>query len=282
MAQPHQEGKFREKRFDNRMERARLHIANGDTDSAIELVEDQLQALKDLRREQNASPKDDRSVAEALRRVSSNALSIFREVDPELVERLNAPSVGQSMEALVQEMLEHMLPMTMDEHGMGIDETPRRVARMWLEEFTGGYNIDVEDLFRLFPDEGYRGIVTVRDIPVRSVCVHHLVPIVGYAHIGYIPDGYVIGLSKLPRIVDAFSRRLQIQENLTEQITKAIDNHLQPAGVIVVISAEHMCMTVRGVQAPGTRTVTCEVAGAFQNKQSLKDEFFTVINGKSA
>lgn len=162
----------------------------------------------------------------------------------------------------------------------GITETPDRVTRMWLDELTAGYDIDVKTLFRTFEDEGQGGMVLMRDIPVRSVCEHHLVPIIGYAHIGYFPNGRVIGLSKLARVVDAFSRRLQIQERLTKDVLDAIDEHLCPHGTMVVISAEHMCMTMRGVQAPGTRTLTSAVSGRFlENHEGQRDEFLRLING---
>lgn len=162
----------------------------------------------------------------------------------------------------------------------GVVETPERVTRMWLDELTAGYDIDIAELFRMFEDEGDGGMVIMRDIPVRSVCEHHLVPIIGYAHIGYFPDGKVIGLSKLARVVDAFSRRLQIQERLTCDIMQAIDEHLNPHGTMVVISAEHMCMTMRGVQAPGTKTITSAVSGRYlDNSEGQREEFLRLING---
>lgn len=157
-------------------------------------------------------------------------------------------------------------------------ETPARVAKMWTEEFTSGYDVDVEGLFRTFDDEGYGGMVTVTDIPVMSTCEHHLLPIIGLAQIGYIPNGKVIGLSKLPRIVNAYARRLQIQERLTHQVCKAIEEFLKPKGVIVVISAEHTCTTLRGIQAPGTMTHTCEVTGPFRDPQeTARQEFLDLV-----
>jgi GTP cyclohydrolase I len=120
--------------------------------------------------------------------------------------------------------------------------------------------------------------VIVKDIPVRSVCEHHLVPIVGYAHVAYFPDGKVVGLSKLSRLVDAYARRLQVQERLTQQVVEAIEEHLHPRGIIVVIEAEHFCMTMRGVQSPGTRTVTSSATGLFIEEQGAKEEFLTLIN----
>lgn len=179
----------------------------------------------------------------------------------------------------VGRMLTHLAPDY--DTNEGLTETPHRVARMWLNELTVGYYVDVEALFKLFPDEGAGGMVIVKDIPVRSVCEHHLVPFVGYAHIGYFPDKHVIGLSKLPRIVDAFARRLQIQERLTRQVLEAIDEHLSPRGTAVVMSCEHMCMSLRGVQAPGTKTLTSAVSGMFKdNREGEKEEFLRLINGK--
>lgn len=178
----------------------------------------------------------------------------------------------------VERMLVHLTPDW--NTAPGLEETPKRVARMWLEELTVGYYTDIEALFKMFPDEGEGGMVVVQDIPVRSVCEHHLVPFVGYAHIGYFPNKQVVGISKLPRVVDAYARRLQIQERLTYQVLRAIDTHLAPRGTIVVVSAEHMCLSMRGVQAPGTRTLTSAVSGKFKdNQEGEKDEFFRLIDG---
>lgn len=160
----------------------------------------------------------------------------------------------------------------------GIAPTPERVTRMWLDELTVGYSIDVESLFKLFPDEGYKGQVVVRDIPFVSVCEHHMLPIIGSCHIGYFPDEWVIGLSKLPRIVNAFARRLQIQERATQQIVDSIEEHLKPKGTICLVSAEHSCTTIRGVQAPGTKTLTCSLTGRYRDKEEqAKEEFLSMI-----
>jgi GTP cyclohydrolase I len=189
----------------------------------------------------------------------------------------NRPEFKTSVAAMLRVMLE--LGRNRDLAG-GVEETPERVTRMWLEELTTGYDCDVESLFKLFPDEGDGGMVIVKDIPVRSVCEHHLVPFVGYAHIGYFPKDQVVGLSKLPRVVDAYARRLQIQERLTKQVLDAIDEHLTPRGTMVVVKAEHMCLSLRGVQAPGTQTITSAVSGMFKdNDEGEKDEFLRLING---
>lgn len=178
----------------------------------------------------------------------------------------------------VKRILAHLTPD--DINGSGLVDTPDRVARMWLNELTVGYRIDIESLFKLFPDEGGGNMVVMKDIPVRSVCEHHLVPFVGYAHIAYFPDGDVIGLSKLSRVVDAYARRLQIQERLTKQVLDALEMHLQPRGTMVVVKAEHMCLSLRGVQAPGTQTITSAVSGMFKdNAEGEKDEFLRLVSG---
>lgn len=179
----------------------------------------------------------------------------------------------------VEDQLRILAEMPAGEQLAGsLAETPDRVARMWTQELTSGYDVDIEGLFRTFDNEGYQGMVTVTDIPVMSTCEHHLLPIIGHAHIGYLPDDKVVGLSKLPRIVNAFSRRLQIQERLTHQISEAIQQFLQPYGVIVVIAAEHTCTTLRGIQAPGTMTHTCSVDGVFRDtEEQAREEFFDLI-----
>jgi GTP cyclohydrolase IA len=163
----------------------------------------------------------------------------------------------------------------------GTDDTPQRVARMYINELCSGYDVDIEHLFRTFDNEGYQGMVIVKDIPFVSLCEHHCVPFSGHVHIGYFPNGKVVGLSKLARLVDAYARRLQIQERLTDQVSRAIEKHLNPRGCIVVIAAEHMCMTIRGVQAPGTKTITSTVSGLFnENAESEKEEFLRLVNGQ--
>jgi GTP cyclohydrolase IA len=160
----------------------------------------------------------------------------------------------------------------------GTDDTPERVARMYMDELFAGYKINVSKLFRTFDNEGYDGMVVVKDVPVVSLCEHHLVPFVGWAHVGYFPNGKVLGLSKIARVVNAYARRLQIQERLTKQVADALVAGLDPRGVIVVIEAEHMCITIRGAQAPGTKAVTSAVRGLFNhNKEGEKEEFFRLI-----
>lgn len=146
----------------------------------------------------------------------------------------------------------------------GLMETPHRVAKAY-ETWFGGYKIDIASLFKVFEDgaEGSNEMVIVRDIPVYSHCEHHMAPIIGRAVVGYVPNGKIVGLSKLSRVVDAFSRRLQVQERLTNQIADAIQEHLQPLAVCVYIDAKHMCMESRGVkQVCGSSTITKAFRGA--------------------
>jgi GTP cyclohydrolase IA len=158
------------------------------------------------------------------------------------------------------------------------EATPGRVARMYLDELCSGYAVDVASLFQLFDNDGYDGMIVVKDIALTSLCEHHLVPFVGYAHVGYFPAGKVVGLSKIARVVDAYARRLQIQERLTLNVADAMEHHLATRGVIVMIEAEHMCMTIRGVQKPGTRTVTVAARGLFNNEAAEeRREFLRLV-----
>lgn len=150
---------------------------------------------------------------------------------------------------------------------------------MWVEELCSGYTQEPGDVLRTFDNEGYQGMIVLCDIPVVSCCEHHLVPFIGKAWIGYFPNGKVAGLSKFKRLVDIYGRRLQIQERLTDQIAEAIEYHLDARGVMVVVEAEHMCMTIRGVQAPGTTTITSAVRGLFNNnEEGEKEEFLRLIS----
>ena len=164
------------------------------------------------------------------------------------------------------------------------EETPKRVAKMW-DELLAGYNKDpAEILSKTFDvdaggDVNGNGIVIVKDIPLFSQCEHHLVPFYGRVHIAYIPRNKVVGLSKFARLVECFGRRLQVQERLTKQIVDAINENLDPIGVMVVVEAEHMCMTMRGIQKPGTKTVTSRVSGVFFDNATARAEAMELING---
>ncbi len=160
----------------------------------------------------------------------------------------------------------------------GLERTPERVARSlaWL---TRGYDDSVEDVIGsgVF-EEAHESMVMVRDIELYSLCEHHLLPFFGRAHIAYIPAGRIVGLSKLPRIVEIFARRLQVQERLTEQVAQAIEDALQPRGVGVVIEAVHLCMMMRGVEKQNSRTITSALRGEFRTCPMTREEFLRLAN----
>jgi len=160
----------------------------------------------------------------------------------------------------------------------GLIETPKRVVKSY-EEFYEGYGQDPEEILsKVFEEiEGYDEMVLVKDILLESHCEHHMVPILGKAHVAYLPDKRVVGLSKLARVVDLFSKRLQTQETMTAQIADTINNVLKPKGVAVVIDAEHQCMSSRGVSKKGTSTVTSRMLGAFRDNQKSRMEFMNLI-----
>ena len=167
------------------------------------------------------------------------------------------------IEAAVREIL---LAIGEDPDRDGLQQTPARVARAYAEFFSGLYQ-DAGDILGTTFDIAHSEMVLVKDISFYSTCEHHLVPFHGVAHVGYIPgpDGKVTGLSKLARVVDLYARRPQVQERLTTQVVEALEEHLNPRGAIVVIEAEHMCMSMRGVRKPGAKTVTSAVRGALMN-----------------
>ncbi|MEE8139901.1 MAG: GTP cyclohydrolase I FolE [Alphaproteobacteria bacterium] len=160
----------------------------------------------------------------------------------------------------------------------GLKGTPDRVVRAW-QEFYRGYDQDpYEILARTFEEiEGYDEMVVLKDIRFESHCEHHLLPIIGVAHVAYLPNTRVVGVSKLARLVEAYAKRLQIQEKMTAQIASAIDEVLQPGGVAVVIEAEHQCMTTRGIHKPGATMVTSRMLGGFRSDQKTRREFLAMI-----
>jgi GTP cyclohydrolase I len=164
----------------------------------------------------------------------------------------------------------------------GLLDTPARVVRSY-EEFFRGYAEDpVAVLARTFEEiEGYDEMVVLRDIRIESHCEHHMVPIIGRAHVGYLPNTRVVGISKLARVVDAYAHRFQIQEKLTAQIANTINDVLQPRGVAVVIEANHQCMSTRGVHKPGSSMVTSRMLGAFRDDPSTRREFLSIISTRS-
>lgn len=165
-----------------------------------------------------------------------------------------------------------------DPNREGLLDTPKRVVKSY-EEFFGGYDIDPnEELERTFEEtEGYDEMVVLRDIRFESHCEHHLAPIIGCVHIGYLPNQRVVGISKLARVVDAYAKRLQIQEKMTAQIANSIAEVLQPKGVAVVIVAQHQCMTTRGVHKPGVSMVTSRMLGDFRDNSTTRREFLSAI-----
>ncbi|MCK3777776.1 GTP cyclohydrolase I FolE [Ensifer sesbaniae] len=162
----------------------------------------------------------------------------------------------------------------------GLRDTPARVAKSYRELFSG-YDLAAEDVLgRTFEEvAGYDDMVLVKDIPFYSHCEHHMVPIIGKAHVAYLPNGRVLGLSKIARVVDIYGRRLQTQESMTAQIARAIDESLAPRGVAVMIEAEHMCMAMRGVQKQGSTTLTTTFTGTFQTEPAEQARFMTMIRG---
>ena len=161
----------------------------------------------------------------------------------------------------------------------GLLRTPDRVAASlaWL---TRGYEMDVQQVIGkgVFDAEGATNMVMVRDIELYSLCEHHMLPFFGKAHVAYIPNGKIVGLSKLPRVVEVFARRLQVQERLTEQIASAIDDALAPQGVGVVVEAFHLCMMMRGVEKQNSKTITSAVRGLFRSDQRTREEFLTLAH----
>jgi GTP cyclohydrolase IA len=160
----------------------------------------------------------------------------------------------------------------------GLRDTPARVARAF-EEWFSGYEMDPESyLARTFEEvEGYDDMIVLKDIRFESHCEHHLAPIIGRAHVGYLPNNKVVGISKLARVVEAYARRLQVQEKMNAQIAHTIDQVLQPKGVAVVIEAAHQCMTTRGVHKPGVSLVTSTMHGVFRDNPATRREFLAVI-----
>ncbi len=178
------------------------------------------------------------------------------------------------MEQHVEQILKHIGE---DPTREGLLDTPSRVRKAW-EFMCGGYKEDPTEIIQqaLFTSSNDE-MVIVKDIEFYSMCEHHMLPIIGKVHVAYIPNGKVVGLSKIPRVVDVFARRLQIQEQMTEQICDAINESIKPKGVAVVIDARHMCMEMRGVEKICSTTVTSALRGLFKKEKKTKDEFMSII-----
>ena len=183
-------------------------------------------------------------------------------------------------ERIKKAVSEILLAVGEDIEREGIRKTPERVAKMYAELLAGMREEPQEHLKSIFPEK-YDEIVLLRDIPFYSICEHHLMPVIGSAHVAYLPAGSVLGVSKLARIVDSFARRLQVQERLTDQIAEFIMKGLSPQGVAVVLEASHSCMTIRGIKKPGSIMVTSAIRGIFKKDPRSRGEIMSLIhNGK--
>lgn len=176
------------------------------------------------------------------------------------------------MESVIEQILNHIGESPSRE---GLLETPKRVVKTW-DTLYGGYNVDIASLFTVFSKDNYKQMVVLKDIEFYSMCEHHMLPFFGVAHIAYIPSNKVIGVSKLARVVDAFARRLQIQEKLGDDIIGAINTHLAPVGVACILEATHMCMRMRGVGKQSSTMVTSSFSGAFEER-IIRDEFLSML-----
>lgn len=182
--------------------------------------------------------------------------------------------------AKIQEHVREILLLVgEDPEREGLKDTPRRVAKMYTRELLSGYTSSVADVVNdaVFNSD-YREMIVVKDIDFYSMCEHHMVPFFGVVHVAYIPKGKIIGLSKIPRIVDVFARRLQIQEQMTVEIAQTISDLLNPLGVAVVIEGMHLCSVMRGVEKPRNKMVTSELIGAFQTNHKTREEFLMHIS----
>jgi GTP cyclohydrolase IA len=188
---------------------------------------------------------------------------------------------GVDTERVTRAVTEILLAIGDDPDRDGLLDTPRRVAAMYEELFSGLADDPSRHLTVTFAAD-HDEMVMVRDIPFASLCEHHMVPFIGRAHVAYIPgtDGRITGLSKLARLVDGFARRLQVQERMTTQIADAIESALGPRGVLVVVEAEHLCMSMRGVKKPGTLTITSSVRGLFRSDAATRAEAMQFVNGR--
>jgi len=187
----------------------------------------------------------------------------------------------QSIKAIAENYKNILGAIGEDPKREGLLKTPERAAKA-MQYLTHGYDLDAEEILRsaMFKED-YSQMVIVKDIEVYSMCEHHLLPFFGKAHIAYIPNGHIVGLSKIPRVVDVFSRRLQVQERLTNEIRDCIQNTLNPAGVAVVIECKHMCMSMRGIQKQNSVTTTSAFTGEFENEPT-RSEFLRLITAHLA
>jgi GTP cyclohydrolase I len=195
-----------------------------------------------------------------------------------------APDIQKPSRAEAEAAVRVLLRWTGDDPDReGLKATPSRVVRSY-EEFFSGYEQDPEEILNRTFEEiaGYDDMVVLRGIRFESYCEHHMVPIIGIAHIGYLPNNRVVGISKLARVLEIFSKRLQIQEKMTAEIANTIDRALKPQGVAVVIEGEHQCMTTRGVHRPGVNMVTSQMMGVFRDNEATRKEFLSIIGHRNA
>ena len=197
---------------------------------------------------------------------------------PSLAEsKANGAASSRSLETVAKELL---VLMGENPTRQGLIRTPQRVAKSW-QDLTSGYKVNVDQLInRALFDEAYSEMVVVRDISFYSLCEHHLLPFFGVCHVAYIPNGKIIGLSKIPKLVKAFSRRLQVQERLTNEIANILMTKVAPLGVGVVMEARHMCMEMRGAESINSPTVTSSMLGLFRTDGRTRDEFLALIHPK--
>jgi len=205
------------------------------------------------------------------------AIGLFRA--DELDENEDVDATSSEFESLIHRQLELLGE---DPGREGLDRTPARVAKA-LRFLTGGYATSAEEVVGqgVFREE-HDNMVMVRDIELYSMCEHHMLPFFGKAHVAYIPNGKIVGLSKIPRIVDVYARRLQVQERLTEQIAEGLCRVLNPSGVGVVIEAYHLCMMMRGVEKQNSKTITSALRGAFREDPKTRDEFLRLAHASNA
>ena len=202
------------------------------------------------------------------------------EIDRTLASGATPPEARNIDRPRIEAAVREILSAIGEDHSReGLRDTPARVAKMYTELFGGLHVEPGRHLQRVFEDQ-YDEMVLVRDISFHSMCEHHLLPFIGKAHVGYIPRGHVTGLSKLARVVDEVARRPQVQERMTHTIADLIESELDAKGVIVVLEAEHTCMTIRGVRKPGALTLTSAVRGLLKKNQSSRAEAMSLINGQ--
>ena len=211
-------------------------------------------------------------------KLADDVRALVDEIERDVGEGPATPDAPGAVESAVRQIL---LEMGEDPGREGLRDTPARVRRMYAE-LTAGYHVDPERLVgRAIFEVDYSEMVVVKDIPFYSLCEHHLLPFFGQAHVAYIPEGRVIGLSKIPRIVETYARRLQVQERMTKEIADFLMERLEPRGVGVVVEASHLCAVMRGVRKPGTIMTTSHVLGLFRTADRTRAEFLAHIDRRA-